>query len=129
MVWGCFINETLGPFVQILDTLTARKYVSEILDEKGFPFLHDQEKLQTGIVWQQDNDPKHSAKETCEAFKEEGVTNIMEWPPQSPDLNPIEHVWEQMKEILYSQYPRAGNKTQLYKYVKEIWEKKIDKEF
>ncbi|KAI4901942.1 hypothetical protein NFI96_021236 [Prochilodus magdalenae] len=68
-------------------TMNSAVY-QKILKESVRPSVRDL-KLKRTWVLQQDNDPKHASKSTSEWLKENKV-KALEWPSQSPDLNPFE---------------------------------------
>ena len=88
-----------------------------ILDENVKEFA---EKLQLGHNWkyQQDIDPKHTVSVVKKRFKNNDV-NVLEWPTESPDLNPKENMWRDLKTRVMARKPT--NLTQLEAFAKEEW--------
>ena len=116
MLWGCFSSSGTGNLVRVQGIMKKEDYI-QILDEN---LKESAEKLQLGPNWkyQQDNDPKHTAKLVKKWFKDNDV-NVLEWPSQSPDLNPIENLWRDLKVRVMARNPT--NLTQLEAYAKGEW--------
>ena len=72
------------------------------------------------FVFQDDNDRKHR----CKIVKEfKSINNIMTlpWPAQSPDLNPIERVWDAIKDAIAKRPIPPSNQAQLKQAILEEW--------
>uniref|UniRef100_A0A8R1EQ29 HTH_Tnp_Tc3_2 domain-containing protein n=1 Tax=Caenorhabditis japonica TaxID=281687 RepID=A0A8R1EQ29_CAEJA len=63
----------------------------------------------------QDNDPKHTSGHVANWFR----VDLLEWPSQSPDLNPIEHMWEELEQRLKGF--RASNANQIFAQLEAAW--------
>ncbi len=115
---GVFQLQGQDDWFAIEGKMNAAKY-RDILDEKPSPECSGP---QTGrrFTFQQDNDPKHTAKITKEWLHNNSVT-VLEWPSQSPDLNPIEHLWRDLKMAVHQRLP--SNLTELERICKEEWQR------
>ncbi|KAI4896389.1 hypothetical protein NFI96_003559 [Prochilodus magdalenae] len=90
-----------------------------ILRDNLLPSARDL-KMGRGWVFQHDNDPKHTAKATKDWLKKNHI-KVMEWPSQSPDLNPIENLWRELKVRVAKRQPT--NLHDLERICKEEWAK------
>ena len=119
MVWGCFQGNKLGPLALCPEgRMDAKKYCS-ILEEHFLPFWNS---LGEDSIFMEDGAPPHKAKYTKNWQQDHQITT-MAWPAQSPDLNPIENVWQQLKIALEKRTPRVNTKADLLIALQEKWAK------
>ena len=116
MLWGCFSAAGTGRLVRIEGKMNAAMY-RDILDKNLLQSALDL-RLGRRFIFQQDNDPKHKAKISTEWLQNHSV-DVLEWPSQSPDLNPIEHLWKDLKMAVHRRLP--SNLMELEKYCQEKW--------
>ena len=128
MVWACFWGEGRSDLYRLCRDFEAKKmgysansYI-EVLEDNLLGIW------EPGLVFMQDNAPIHTAKKVKKWFEESGV-KVTYWPPYSPDLNPIEHLWWELKKLVYRVRPDIDDVTggddkareELWKALEEAW--------
>ncbi|KAI5624440.1 hypothetical protein C0J50_15962, partial [Silurus asotus] len=118
MLWGCFASACTGKLQRVQGSMNSLQY-QEILDDSVMQSVTN---LRLGRCWtfQQDNDPKHISKSTRAWLQIKGW-NILKWPSQSPDLNPIENLWWDLKKAVAVRKPK--NVTELEAFAHDEWAK------
>ena len=117
MVWGCLGNERVGPLHLVTGTIDNHAYIRIL--RKCLPAARHDVFNDEDFVFQQDNAPCHVSGTTKRWFARHEI-ETMEWPPQSPDMNPIENLWAILKRRVHAQGP-FQNTEALCEAVKNCW--------
>lgn len=119
MVWGCFGNNKIGDLVKVEGTMKKEHYHSMLQQHAKTPGLR---LIGKGFVLQQDNDPKHTSrlcKNYLQSLENKKILRNMEWPPQSPDCNPIELLWDELDRRVRKQ--RITSEVHLWEVLQQEW--------
>ena len=123
MVWGCFSGKGGRGRLNLLERgtrMNAVKYISN-LTEYMLPTMeiHDCQ------YFLQDKAPCHTAKVVKKFFIDNNI-NIIDWPGNSPDINPIENLWASLKRQLQNE--NTSSVPHVIESLKKIWIKETTHE-
>lgn len=119
MIWGCMTAKGLGYGCHVEESISSSVYQDILQDH--LKSTMDYYGLETDdFIFQQDNAPCHVSRATRQWFEDNGF-DVLPWPAQSPDLNPIEHVWHYIKVKLSGYALKATSIGALWDRVNYEW--------
>lgn len=119
MVWGGISLRGKTDLVFLNEgTVTSLSYIERIVRPYVIPFA---QQAVDGFILIQDNARPHTARATLSVLEEANI-QVMAWPANSPDLNPIEHIWDQLKRRVRAAEEDVHNQQQLIELLKRCWE-------
>ena len=118
MFWGAISMDGKSTLIPLSGSVNSAHYI-DVLNDNLLPYLQQLPKNRR-YLFQQDNAPAHNAKRT-KAWLNEQHVQIISWPPNSPDLNPIENLWGILKRRIEDKNPKT--KTDLITTALKEWEK------
>lgn len=119
MLWGCMSASGVGEMILCEGRMNSNRYISmlqEVLEPSIEKLFEDDG---DNYFYQQDNAPCHRAQATMRWFTSNGV-RLLDWPAQSPDLSPIEHLWYILKRNIGRYH--YTSKHELQQKIKEEWQ-------
>lgn len=119
MVWGCITSRGVGRLHRIKGNMDSKQYCS-ILEQSLLGTLQDYSIPRDHFIFQHDNDRKHTARLTKKWLHDHNIT-VLPWPSSSPDMNIIEHVWDELDRRVRRRNPLPRNLNELWAALQEEW--------
>ncbi|UYV85007.1 hypothetical protein LAZ67_X004235 [Cordylochernes scorpioides] len=113
MVWGAIAYDSRSPLLRIQGTMTAQRCVDDVLRPVTLHYLQGV----PNALYQQDNARSHTARIRQQALQD---VQMLPWPPYSPDLSLIEHVWDIIGRRLHD-LPQPRSEDELWQMVEREW--------
>ena len=108
MVWGAIRFGWRSNLVIVNGTLTSQRYVNEILSTEVVPYIQNH----ANSIFMQDNARPHVTRASL-AYLQANNVSLLDWPAYSPDMNPIEHLWDHLDRQVRARTPPPRNLQEL----------------
>ena len=115
MMWAAISHTGKTSLVHIPENLTAQRYCDEALQPHVLPLMQ-----QNGTRFQHDNARPRTARITTALLTNSDVA-VLPWPSKSPDLNPIEHIWDDLDRRVRQGQPQPQSFQQLVNALQDEW--------
>ena len=115
MVWGEISHGVKTPLVVIQGNLTAVRYRDQVLMPHVLPLVNAH-----NLTFQYDKARPHVAR-VCRDFLNQNNVQVLDWPQYSPDLDPTEHLWDELDRKVRKQVNVPNNVVQLQLALTQEW--------
>ena len=116
MFWGAIGYNMGSRLLRIEGNLNSNRYIRKVLQPEVLPLLQ----ATPHAIFQQDNARPH-VKRIIQAFFQRRRVSLLPWPARSPEMLPIEHVWDMVGRRLIRQGPPAPTLDALWTRIQPAW--------
>jgi transposase len=119
MGWGCITQFGVGKILRVSNKINSEEYCNTL--RSGLIETYTTKNLKPfEFIFQQDNVSYHTSAITLN-WLNTNIIRTIEWPSNSPDLNPIENIWAYLNKKVRARSRSFDNPGSLWKIVEEEW--------
>lgn len=119
MFWAGIMQNFRTPLVHIPENLNSRSYIENILQNFVLP---QRQAFGDAFIFMDDNARPHRSRMVNDYLEENNITR-MDWPPNSPDQNPIEHAWDMLKRAIQRRVHQPRTVNELVQAAIQEWDR------
>lgn len=117
MFWGGIVFNRRTPLIPINQNMTSQVYIESVIRPIIYP-LRDE--LGDNFIFMDDNARPHRARTVQEVLEQGDITRL-DWPANTPDMNPIENMWDFVSRAIHKRMNPPQNAEELAAAAVEEW--------